>query len=198
MDKTADSSGNFTDRKADSSGNFPDKIADSSGGFSDSSGKLPDNTADSSGNVPDSGSSQELPINITHVIPYKANFCFDRTLGVYILIDTGASVSLIPEKLCKATAKAPQLEISGVTGEPIRVVGTHTCTLDIGFNDTNPHMFLVVDIDLDYIIVGLDYMSPRQLYPIPYLNSLTQGNSGVTIGLVEFPQQTSEIFKSDI
>ena len=198
MDKTADSSGNFTDRKADSSGNFPDKIADSSGGFSDSSGKLPDNTADSSGNVPDGGSSQELPINITHVIPYKANFCFDRTLGVYILIDTGASVSLIPEKLCKATAKAPQLEISGVTGEPIRVVGTHTCTLDIGFNDTNPHMFLVVDIDLDYIIVGLDYMSPRQLYPIPYLNSLTQGNSGVTIGLVEFPQQTSEIFKSDI
>ena len=97
------------------------------------------------------------------------------------MVDTGASISLIPRRLCEATRKAPKLSITGVTGGELKIVGTHSCVLDLGFKDDQPHTFLIAEVDLDYMILGTYFLSPRRLYTIPHHNLLVQESTGVSI-----------------
>ena len=111
-------------------------------------------------------------------------FVIDMNLLVPVLVDTGAGLSIIPKKLCKNPKPIKKLSVKGVTGNSLQLAWTAELTLDIGFDDNSTHKFYVADIDQDYIIMGLDYMIPRGLFPVPHRNLLVEEKTGRSVQMV--------------
>ena len=111
-------------------------------------------------------------------------FVIDMNLLVPVLVDTGAGLSIIPKKLCKNPKPIKKFPVKGVTGNSLQLAWTAELTLDIGFDDNSTHKFYVADIDQDYIIMGLDYMIPRGLFPVPHRNLLVEEKTGRSVQMV--------------
>ena len=89
-------------------------------------------------------------------------FVMEAITGMPVLFDSGAEVSVIASSHC-GYGEAVQPSVSGrrlkgVTGQDIVSVGTCTVPLDLGFKRVLTHELIVVDLNLPYIILGLDFM----------------------------------------
>ena len=90
-----------------------------------------------------------------------AIFAWENINQMPVLFDTGAQVSVISIKYCgKAQDLLPVTvkNLKGVTGRKINALGMCIFPLDIGFSRVLSHTFVVVDLDLPYAILGIDFM----------------------------------------
>ena len=117
-------------------------------------------------------------------LPQKLIFVIDMSLLAPVLVDTGAALSIMPKKFCKSLQPIDKISVKGVTGNSIQLSWTTEVALDIGFGDASLHTFYVADVEQDYAIMGLDYMTPRGLYPVPHRGVLVEDKTGKSSQLV--------------
>ena len=81
-----------------------------------------------------------------------------------VLFDSGAEVSIIAARCCVDKSNLRTLathNLKGVTGQTITSLGECSTPLDLGFSRVLTHDLVVVDLDLPYIILGLDFMTKQ-------------------------------------
>ena len=95
-------------------------------------------------------------------LPGKLLFCYDEGMGIPLMVDTGASRSLVPRKFVNSWEDSPIVELQGL------VSNTHTLgsievqlKLDLPYNP--PIRMLVVENLQDFGILGLDFLEQRNL-----------------------------------
>ena len=79
----------------------------------------------------------------------------------------------MPLHACEKVDKGPSLPIKGIGGDTC-TVGSTTFVLDLDIEDNPPHTFLVADTDMEFMIMGLDFMKKRRLCVLPHLSALVQ------------------------
>ena len=129
-----------------------------------------------------------------------ASFILEKELSTPALVDTGASVSIIPKQILEASGSSLELErcdrkIFGVTGASLKLVGKHTRTLKLGFDNTKTHTFYVADVDIKYLILGTDFLHPNKLFPIPHCKILAQ-EGGLSVRMQTLAETTLEVINS--
>jgi hypothetical protein len=76
----------------------------------------------------------------------------------FVLIDTGASVSVIKPGIAAAEIWTTQTEARGITGGKLKVMGSQLVSLNVGNRDFT-HEFLVSPLDAEYSgILGVDIL----------------------------------------
>ena len=95
----------------------------------------------------------------------------------FFLIDTGASVSVIPKNIIKNK----HLEIDGylraVNNHKIPTYGSQTIKIDLGLRRTFSWDFIVSDVNM--AILGLDFLRRFKLNVIPHENKLRDSETGL-------------------
>ena len=94
--------------------------------------------------------------------PPGAYFLFEETRKFYLLIDTGATRSILPNKQFSAVKKCEQV-LSGVTGNTLTTCGKISISLDFGLAIHFNHEFLVAELPFSYGILGNDFFSKHQM-----------------------------------
>ena len=94
--------------------------------------------------------------------PPGAYFLFEETRKFYLLIDTGATRSILPNKQFSALKKCEQV-LSGVTGNTLTTCGKISISLDFGLAIHFNHEFLVAELPFSYGILGNDFFSKHQM-----------------------------------
>ena len=111
-------------------------------------------------------------------------FAFDWRKKLPVLIDTGASVSLIPLHLCEEFDTDETIALSGVVGSS-NTLGSVTYVPEMGFKDRSPHKFYVANVNLNFMIAGMDFLTKHQLSIHPHLQLLTQNHTGELVKLTK-------------
>ena len=78
-----------------------------------------------------------------------------------VLIDGGSAVCIIPEQLCNDSHTYTSTIIRVVGGFDLKPVGKCYLTLNFGFGNLPRQEFLVLDHDIDYLILGVNFMRPN-------------------------------------
>ena len=111
-------------------------------------------------------------------------FAVEMSMLVPVMIDTGATISIIPKKFCQTTTPTDKISVKGATGNSMELAWTTELSLDIGFDDATTHKFYVTNVEQDHITLGLDYMVPRGLYAIPHRSLLIEEKTGRSVQLI--------------
>ena len=90
------------------------------------------------------------------------HFIFDYFLGVPILVDTGATVSICPRSFYPETSSSDRVLVS-FTGDCNPSRGTVERVLDLGMDFCVTHTFTVADVNLPFLIVGFDFLTKQQI-----------------------------------
>ena len=131
-------------------------------------------------------------------LPNTVNFCFDWNTYNPLLIDTGASVSVIPFSKCKNLDVTIKKKLQTFGGTPINVCGSCTLTIDLGFGDLPPHDFIVVEEHADYFLLGIDFLRVNSLVPRIDKNMLEQTSTGFSAPTIYFTEPTIADFGVDL
>ena len=120
-------------------------------------------------------------------------FAFDWRKKLPVLIDTGASVSIIPAHFCEEYDTDQPIALCGFVGSS-RTVGSITYVPEIGFQTRSPQKFYVANVDLNFAILGMDFLTKNELTIRPHLQSLTHERTGenvqLTKGVGSNPEET--------
>ena len=85
---------------------------------------------------------------------------FDQTTGTWLLLDSGAAVSVFPKTKCKKPPPEDQSRhLQAVNGSRIRTFGNRT--VDFNFGRKYPHNVIIADIK--EAILGWDFLSKYHL-----------------------------------
>ena len=84
-------------------------------------------------------------------------FVVDMASGIPLLLDSGASRSVIPLNLCHPTNRCETV-MRSVTGDTLKVAGKSTLKLDIGLGRELIQEFIVADIPTKYGVLGYDFL----------------------------------------
>ena len=85
-------------------------------------------------------------------------FCVtDRTSKLFLLIDTGAEVSLIPPTHRKPHSPQERFTLLSANGTRISTYGRQSITLDLGLRHTYQWIFIIADIK--HPIIGADFLN---------------------------------------
>ena len=90
--------------------------------------------------------------------PPGAYFLFEETRKLYLLLDTGATHSLLPSKIVSTSNRSVEV-ISGVTGNTMQTCGRIKILLDFGLSIKFQHEFLIADLPYTYGILGSDFLA---------------------------------------
>ena len=115
-------------------------------------------------------------------LPSDVLFAFDWNKMVPALIDTGAAVSIIPKALCPDFDRDFPMEVSGLAGTTT-TLGSVTYQVGMDLPVNPPHKFYVAECDLEFLILGTDFLAPRQLGIFPHLQLLVQESTNHTLQL---------------
>lgn len=115
-------------------------------------------------------------------LPSDVLFAFDWNKMVPALIDTGAAVSVIPKALCPDFDQDFPMEVSGLAGTTT-TLGSVTYQVGIDLPVNPPHKLYVAECDLEFLILGTDFLAPRQLGVFPHLQLLVQESTNHSIQL---------------
>ena len=105
----------------------------------------------------------------------------DKTNKYNYLIDTGASLSIVPPRSCDFKNVDTKLNLSGADGSNIKTYGERLIVVNIGFGITMEHIFTVADVVRP--ILGIDFLRKFKISVIPYMNTLTSELSNKTLKL---------------
>ncbi len=110
-------------------------------------------------------------------------------MRIPLLIDTGASTSIVPKHVSPEIDKTNPSQLVGFGGTSIFSPGTCSLQLDLGFGLLPAHPFQVVDNNLDYAIMGIDFMRSNNLELKYNPEKLIQSHSGKYARTVHFAEQ---------
>ena len=85
----------------------------------------------------------------------------DQSSGRKFLVDTGASVSIIPPTVSDKQDKQPAYDLLAANGTPIASYGSRKLTINVGFNSALVWCFIVADVAQP--IIGLNCLSYHDL-----------------------------------
>ena len=85
-------------------------------------------------------------------------FLFEETRKFHLLLDTGATHSLLPSKTFSSKNNHKEI-ICGVTGTSMTTCGKITLSLDFGLSTKFEHDFLIADLSYPYGILGIDFLA---------------------------------------
>ena len=94
-------------------------------------------------------------------LPAIVSFALDYNSMSPVLIDGGSAVCIIPEQLCNDSHTYTSTIIRVVGGFDLKPVGKCYLTLNFGFGNLPRQEFLVLDHDIDYLILGVNFMRPN-------------------------------------
>lgn len=128
---------------------------------------------------PDAEGRVKILVNTCGQLKESRMFTKEAISDLPVLFDTGAEASVVAVDKCgrgKELVSVPVQQLRGVTGQEISSVGLCTMPLDLGFSRVLCHQLIAVDLDLPYIILGLDFMQAHGIVLDPkaeaaYLNS---------------------------
>ena len=112
-----------------------------------------------------------------------------------VLFDSGAEVSIIAVQNCGGSQNLgppDSCSLRGVTGQNISSVGRCRIPLDIGFSRVLTHEVIVVNLDLPYIILGLDFMRKQGLVLDPKAEAAYLSGTDESINLCLFQEVCAE------
>ena len=120
---------------------------------------------------------------------------FEWDLMVPCVVDTGCSISLIPKKFVPKPSPARKRSVMTAAG-PIPLLGTWEMSLSLGLTADDymvlpPFSFSVLDADLDFIFVGLDFIIYNRLVVNPAEACIVQPNLGIRLPLHSAPKGSS-------
>ena len=128
----------------------------------------------------------------------SAIFAWESITKVPVLFDTGAEVSVISTKHCGVIRNfnpaGGLVSLRGVTGQIIKVLGKCVFPLDLGFSQVLNHDFAVVDLELPYIILGLDFMKNNGLILDPKSEAVSFASLKEEIQLSTFDNLSNPSF----
>ncbi|MEL6804677.1 MAG: hypothetical protein AAFO91_12945, partial [Bacteroidota bacterium] len=110
-------------------------------------------------------------------------------MRIPILIDTGASTSIVPKHISPKIDVTNPSRLFGFGGTEIFSPGTCSLQLDIGFGPLPAHPFQVVEKNMDYAIMGIDFMRANNLELKHDPEKLIQSHSGKYARTVHFAEQ---------
>ena len=115
------------------------------------------------------GQTQSVPIAVLEIgteLFSKASkegfFVVDMASGIPLLLDSGASRSVIPLNLCHPTNRCETV-MRSVTGDTLKVAGKSTLKLDIGLGRELIQEFIVADIPTKYGVLGYDFLDSMNI-----------------------------------
>lgn len=111
----------------------------------------------------------------------------DQTDDFNYLIDTGASVSVIPVRPCDKKHKDPNFQLQAANGSTIKTYGERLLFVDIGFPEFLPWKFTVADVKNP--IIGNDFLRNHDISIHLRKQLLTQNATNTTVAaqLTECP-----------
>ena len=114
-------------------------------------------------------------------------FIKDQTDDINYLIDTGASISVIPVRSCDRKHKDPNFQLKAANGSTIKTYGERLLFVDIGFPEYLPWKFTVADVENP--ILGNDFLRYHDLTIHIRKQLLTHNatNTNVAAQLTEYP-----------
>ena len=89
-------------------------------------------------------------------------FVFERNLALLMLVDCGASCSVISTKIIKSDL-VHNTNLYAASGASIKTVGKVLIEIDIGLDKVFCHDFIVADLSTANAILGLDFLLLHQL-----------------------------------
>ena len=100
-----------------------------------------------------------------HVLKFRNEslFVFDFNLRIPLVVDTGATVSVMPRKLCSESIDDPKCELKSASGHLIPTVGSVVRSLDLGVDIQFSTPFVVANVKSSYAYVGLDFLSDNKI-----------------------------------
>lgn len=84
-------------------------------------------------------------------------FVFDKTSGIRYLVDTGASVSVLPKSRFRNIKPSTNISLYAANGTPIRTFGTSFEKVNIGLRRIFPFNFIIAEVTRP--ILGADFLS---------------------------------------
>ena len=144
----------------------------------------PPNTSDYTESPDKQEGTVECLLKVTLNLSGEVLFVFDWRKKLPLLIDTGASVSLIPLRLCDEYDTDDPIALSGVVGSS-RTLGSVTYVPELGLSNPLPHKFYVADVNLDFAIAGMDFLAKNQLSIHPHLRLMIQDQTGEKVSLTQ-------------
>ena len=84
-------------------------------------------------------------------------FVFERNLGKPLLIDCGATQSVLSKKLLKTDIQAKN-RLSAASGSPLDTLGSVQIDLDLGFKTALRHSFVIAELSTADALLGLDFL----------------------------------------
>ena len=97
---------------------------------------------------------------VRYSVLQNRTFVIDQSSGVSFLVDSGASVSVIPVSLVHPRSRSPplpELALRTANDSVISVYGLHSVSLDLGFGHLFHWVFLLANIQ--QAILGADFLS---------------------------------------
>ena len=123
------------------------------------------------------GSRESNVPSVPWQLPNDLLFFYEPTLKIPLMIDTGASRSLIPKRFLKRWDEASQIELQGLV-DKTRTLGAITVKLDIALPFNPPLELLVVDDLLEFGLIGQDFLYKRSIAVETNPSYLTQTHDG--------------------
>ena len=134
--------------------------------------------------------------NKTLKLPNIVDLLLDWRSFTPLMVDTGASHSLIPFNKAKNLDSSTEKNLQAFGGAPISVCGSCVLTIDLGFGDLPSHEFLVVDEEMDFLILGIDFLRANSLVLRTDNSTLEQTTTGLSAPTVHFTSPSNTAFRS--
>ena len=131
--------------------------------------------------------NNELPCEIKQKSLTELLIIADNETAIQYLLDTGAEVSIIPKSMVDIYEKdksAPN--IYDINGKISKALGYVIKDVKIGLKPDLPHPFYVIDTDIPFAILGLDFIVKNKLTIVPQEKTIAQVETGVKLKLKQF------------
>ena len=136
--------------------------------------------------VPSSKPSDEIKREAALFLPAVVNFALDHRSLLPLLIDTGASASVVSRGNCSSLLRPHRSKIKAFGGSTVDSCGTTNICIDLGFGSMPEHSFLVIDKPLDYMVLGIDFMRRHALVPRIDNDTLEHIPTGIQVPTIHF------------
>ena len=112
-------------------------------------------------------------------LPEDLLFLYLDDLDIPALIDTGASISIIPKKFVSKWDTTGQIKLQGLVSHTY-ALGSIELTVPINIPDNPPTKFYVVDVQQDFAILGINFLSQGKLLVDTSIPALIQQSNGTS------------------
>ena len=123
-------------------------------------------------------------------------YAYDYNSNLKFLIDTGASISVIPSKRFTTSKDKPDGgSLRAANGSSINTYGEKLLTLNIGLRRDFPFVFIVADVQ--YPIIGADFLRKFKINVDLYNRTLTDAETSLSVEIGTLQADQSKIYVTE-